>query len=133
MADAATVFPASLDGSALILPVARRPPVAHAQPLPPAGPREAHGGEASPSAGVIDSQGVTTIESGGPRGHVAGKKIKGHKRHIVTDTESNLVHALIHTADIQHQRRAAGAGAGADRHRFPWPHHLFAKPCNHLE
>ena len=59
------------------------------------------GREASPSAGVIDSQSVKTTESGGPRGYDAGKKIKGRKRHIETDTDGNLVHAVIHTANVQ--------------------------------
>ena len=37
--------------------------------------REAAGREASPSAGVIDSQSVKTSEASGPRGDDAGKKI----------------------------------------------------------
>src|SRR5689334_3650337 len=59
--------------------------------------REAAGREVSPSAGVIDSQSVKTTEAGGPRGYDAGKRIKGRKRHIVTDTLGHLVHP----ADIQ--------------------------------
>ena len=60
---------------------------------------EAAGREASPTAGVIDSQSVRTIESGGPRGYDAGKKINGRKRHILTDTIGLPVGMNVHPAE----------------------------------
>ena len=53
--------------------------------------RQQLGRAAVPSAAIIDSQSVPTTESGGPRGVDAGKRIKGRKRHIVTDTEGFLL------------------------------------------
>jgi len=53
-----------------------------------------------PSYGIIDSQSVKTTDAAEERGIDGGKKIKGHKRHIVTDTQGYLLHVRVHAANI---------------------------------
>ena len=86
--------------------------------------RAASGRQASPSAGVIDSQSVKTTEAGGPRGYDAGKKINGRKRHLLTDTLGLPVTA-VHPADIQ-DRDGAPVVLAAARFLDPWLRHVFA-------
>ena len=87
--------------------------------------RELSGREASPSAGVIDSQSVKTSEAGGPRGYDAGKKINGRKRHLLTDTLGLPVAAVVHPADIQ-DRDGAPLVLATARFLYPWLRHVFA-------
>ncbi len=86
--------------------------------------RELAGREASPTAGIVDSQ---TVKAPGAqaRGYDANKKIVGRKRHITVDTDGRLLMVNLTTGDISD---SAGAQHILDaiRKRWPWLKHFFA-------
>jgi putative transposase len=87
--------------------------------------RERAGRDASPSAGVLDSQTVKAPAAPGGGGYDAAKRVKGRKRHVAVDTDGRLLRVNLTTADVQD---AAGAERiiGTIRQRRPWLRHLFA-------
>lgn len=64
---------------------------------------------ADPTAAVLDAQSVKTSPQGGPKGYDAGKKVKGRKRHLVTDTLGLLIAVLITAGSIQDRDAALPA------------------------
>lgn len=87
--------------------------------------RERAGREASPSAGVVDSQAVKAPAPGAKRGYDAAKKTAGCKRHVAVDTDGRLLMINLTATDI-----SDGAGAqmilDAIPTRWPWVKHPFA-------
>lgn len=86
--------------------------------------RERAGREASPSAGILDSQSVKA-PAARQRGYDAAKKLVGRKRHVAVDGDGRLLMVNLTTADISD---SAGAQMILDaiRRRWPWLKHFFA-------
>ena len=64
--------------------------------------RKSQGKKQSPSLGIIDSQSVKASHTCSEQtGYDAGKRIKGRKRHIITDTLGCLHFVLVHAANVQ--------------------------------
>jgi putative transposase len=80
--------------------------------------RKERGRESSPSIGIIDFQSVKTTKVGGEaRGFDGGKRIKGRKRHIITDTQGFLLSVKVHAAN-EHDSKAGFEVLKSMEYRF---------------
>lgn len=87
--------------------------------------RQKAGRAPRPTAGVIDSQSIKATENTSLSGYDAGKRIKGRKRHIITDTCGHLIALQVHEAGVQDRDGAPGVFARL-RRESPKLRHVFA-------
>jgi putative transposase len=87
--------------------------------------RERTGRNEEPTGAVVDSQSVATSAQGGPKGYDAGKKIKGRKRHLMTDTLGLLLAVVLLPANVQ-DRDAAAQVVAAGMEEAPTVAKLYA-------
>ena len=55
---------------------------------------------ATPSHALIDSQSTKTTSASEEREYDGGKKIKGHKRHLITDVMGNLLKVVVGATNV---------------------------------
>lgn len=72
----------------------------------------------APSAAVLDAQSTRSSPQGGDSGYDAGKKVKGRKRHIVTDTLGLLLAVSVTAASVQ-DRDGAHPVVDATMSKYP--------------
>lgn len=88
--------------------------------------RDLEGREESPTAAIIDSQSVkTSAEAREMVGFDAGKRIKGRKRHLVTDMLGLMLRVEVHSAGLQ-DRDGAALVLERITGRFPFIERFFA-------
>jgi putative transposase len=68
--------------------------------------RENRGRNPDPSASIIDSQTAKGVCITKDSGYDAGKKTKGRKRHLLTDTQGLLLDVVVHSAGIADRKGA---------------------------
>jgi putative transposase len=75
--------------------------------------RKRVGKDPQPTAAIMDSQSVKTVEeSAHPSGYDAHKNLKGRKRHLLVDTLGLLLSVYVTSADVQDRVGAQGLLAG---------------------
>lgn len=91
-----------------------------------------------PTAGCLDSQSVRTTEAAPPetRGNDANKRVKGRKRHLLTDTTGLLLAAAVTAANVQDKAGALVAlrrlGGGGKKLRRIWADGAYRTERGHL-